>query len=152
MDASFIRFPKGAVVCAPGDYLLCHGRPTGCAGWRVYRVEDLLLVKRLVPVLPDPATLMLEEQVLDSVAPAYFNDVQLLLTAFDPGFADEAEALRAVDRRSLTARATGVLRPAREFAEPECRVVGQGAVPVSRATATLLGSGAACTGRRAGPG
>ncbi|HLE57250.1 MAG TPA: hypothetical protein VJB15_09215, partial [Rhodothermia bacterium] len=99
MDQDSIAFPKGAVACAPGDYLVC--RRSG-AGWLVYRVEDLLLVKRLLPRLTTPPTLILEEVLLDSKTPAYFNEVQLLLTSFAPQFADETDALRAIDRQALT--------------------------------------------------
>ena len=121
MDEFVVAFPNGSVVCAPGDHLICHDSG---AGWRVYLVEDLLLVKRLVPVLDKPSMLMIEEHLPDSVPPAYFNDVHLLVTAFDPTFADAAEALHALDHQAVTERAKGLLRPAREFVEPACRVVG----------------------------
>lgn len=120
MNLDALAFPPGSVVCAPGDYLIC--RHSG-AGWQVYRVEDLLLVKRLVSCLTTPPTLALEEQLLDSMAPAYFNEVQLLLTSFGASFADEPEALRAVLDRTLTERASGLLRPARTFTEADCRVL-----------------------------
>ena len=67
--------------------------------------------------------LLIEEHTLDSMIPAYSNEVQLLLTAFSPDFSGEAEALQAIHRQSLTERAKGLLRPAREFAEPDCRLV-----------------------------
>jgi hypothetical protein len=120
MDQFSIAFPKGAVVCAAGDYLICH--PSG-EGWQVYRVEDILLIKRLVPLLDDPSMLLIEEQMIDSIAPAYFNEVQLLLTVFDPIFADEPEALQALYHQTLAERAKGLLRPAHGFTESDCRVV-----------------------------
>jgi hypothetical protein len=126
MDQFSITFPNGAVVCAAGDYLIC--RHSG-EGWKVYRVEDLLLVKRLMPLANDPSTLFIEEHMLDSMTPAYFNEVQLLLTAFDPDFADESKALQAIHLQTLTVRAKGLLRLAREFTEPDCRVVRQASIP-----------------------
>jgi hypothetical protein len=122
MDQFSIAFPKGAVVCAAGDYLICHHFGEG---WKVYRVEDLLLVKRLVPSLNDSSTLLIEEHMLDSMTPAYFKEVQLLLTAVAPDFTDESKALQAIHLKTLTERAKGLLRPAREFTEPDCRVVRQ---------------------------
>ena len=120
MNQFSLAFPEGAAVCAAGDYLLCR-RPG--EAWRVYRVEDILTVKRLVPVVDDPSTLMLEEHLLDSVTPAYHEEVQLLLTAFDPTFDDEPEALQAVRQQTLHERERGLLRPARELNAPDCRAV-----------------------------
>lgn len=78
MDQFSIAFPTGSVICTGRDYLICHqlGRK-----WKVYKVEDLLLFKRLMPVQNDPSMLLLEEHMLDSMTSAYFNEVQLLLTA-----------------------------------------------------------------------
>jgi hypothetical protein len=121
MNNLSLSFPETSVVWAPGDFLICRCRP-GERG-RVYRVEDLLLAKRLIPHLPDPSTLSIEEHLLDSMAPAYFNEVQLLLTAFDPEFANEQEALQAIYGHTLTERAKGLLRAAREFTQSHCRAV-----------------------------
>ena len=115
-----IPFPEGALVCAAGDYLI---RRRSAGAWRVYRVEDLLLVKRLLPLFNDPSTLLLEEHLRDSVTPAYADEVHLLLTAFDPEFDAEAEASQAVRLKTLTERAKGLLRPAREFTAEACRKV-----------------------------
>jgi hypothetical protein len=120
MDQFSIAFPEGAVVCAAGDYLICH---LSGERWHVYKVKDLLLVKRLVPSLNESSTLLIEEDMLDSMAPAYSNEVQLLLTAVDPDFADESEALQAIHLQKLTERTKGLLRPAREFTEQNCRAV-----------------------------
>jgi hypothetical protein len=122
MEPVFLAFPPGAVVCAPGDYLICRDV---VKRWQVYRLEDLLLVKRLVPLPDDPSTLMLEEHARDSMAPAYAEETHLLMTAFEPGFADEPQALQAIDQQALSERATGLLRPAREFPAHDCRVVRQ---------------------------
>ncbi|HSL69604.1 MAG TPA: hypothetical protein VK864_05140 [Longimicrobiales bacterium] len=115
-----VFFPAESVRCGPGDYLVCRD-PNGA--WQVWQVEDLLLLKRLIPVASDPATLMVEEHLLDSVAPAYFNQVHLLVTAFEPGFARESDAIDAIRNRTLTVHARGLLRFAGEFRAPNCRVV-----------------------------
>lgn len=120
MDEFSIAFSKGSVVCAGGDYLICH---RAGEGWKVYRVEDLLLVKRLVPLLTDPPALLIEEQMLDSMTPAYANEVQLLVTVFDSTFDDESAALQAIHDQTLTERSRGLLRPAREFPGSDCRVI-----------------------------
>ena len=120
MDQFAIMFPQDAVICAPGDYLVCHQPDTG---WQVYRVEDLLLLKRLIALLNNPSALMLEEHMLDSMAPAYFNEVHLLVTAFAPAFTDEQDAEQAIERQTLAEQATGLVRPAREFSTSACRVI-----------------------------
>ena len=78
MNPVFVAFPEGAVVCAPGDYLICRNP---AEGWQVYRVDDLLLVKRLIPLPHDPSTLMLEEHARDSMPPTYPEEAELLMTA-----------------------------------------------------------------------
>jgi hypothetical protein len=89
----------------------------------VYRVDDLLLVKRLLPLSSDPSRLIVEEHAVDSVAPAYVQEVELLVTAFAPDFADEPQAVQAIQRHALTERARGLLRSAREFPASDCRIV-----------------------------
>lgn len=126
MTTVHLTFPEGAAVCAAGDYLI---RREADKSWRAYRVEDLLAVQRLVPIQTDPSSLMVEEHLLDSMAPAYFNEVQLLLTAFEPAFADEAGASRAIDNQTLTERETGLLRSARAFTPTSCRVVRRPEAP-----------------------
>jgi hypothetical protein len=85
-------------------------------------VEDILVVSRLFAGGTTPITLRPEEDLLDSMTPAYFGEVQLLVRAFDPDFADEAAATAAVQRDALSERASGLLRAAREFSETDCRV------------------------------
>ncbi len=92
------------------------------ARWSVYLVEDILSIKRLVPDLSDPAALRYEEDLLDSMAPAYFGEVQLLVTAFAPDFAEEAAAREAVQHKALSERFRGLLRPARQFSKTGCQI------------------------------
>jgi hypothetical protein len=111
--------PPESVECEPGDHLLCR-TPDGRL--EVYLVEDLLLVKRLVRLAGETPDLVLEELLLDSVAPAYFNEVHLLLTALEPSPGSEEEAVEAVRTGRLTAAAEGLLRSAREFTRSRCQV------------------------------
>ena len=82
MDPFAVTFPTGSLVCAAGDFLICR---SSANGWRVYRVDDILLIRRLIPALSDPAMLMLEEHMLDSTPPAHFNEVQLVLSIVGAG-------------------------------------------------------------------
>jgi hypothetical protein len=111
--------PPESVHCEPGDHLLCR-TPDG--GLVVYRVEDLLLVKRLVRLGSEGWDLALEEHFLDSMTPAYFNEVHLLLTELEPGLSSEEEAAEAIRTHRLTTRAEGLLRSARDFTRSRCQV------------------------------
>jgi hypothetical protein len=113
-------FPADGIECLAGDYLLC---PQTDAQWQVCRVEDILAIERLVASATVPVTLTPETTVLDSQMPAYFGEVHLLLTVFDPVFADEAGARQAIGQGTLTERVRGLLRGAREFPRDACRVV-----------------------------
>jgi len=82
--------------------------------WYVYRLEDILSVKRLVPSQTRPMMLIAEEDLLDSMTPAYFAEVQFLVSVFDPGHADESLARQAIQNKAMIKRAQGLLRAARE--------------------------------------
>jgi hypothetical protein len=120
MDGESFAFPDRSAVCSADDFLVCQDRDRR---WRVHRVDDLVTLKRLVPVLDDPSALMVEGNLLDSMTPAYHGQVHLLLTAYDPPFPDEAAALTAIQQQTLTVRAQGLLRDAAEFPRSGCRVV-----------------------------
>ena len=126
MESFSVEFPAGAAVCAAGDYLLPR-RSAG--GSEVYRVDDLVLLKRLVPSLSDPSTLLIEEHTLDSITPAYVNEVHLLLTALDPDVFGAQAALEPVQLQALPEGVKGLLRRAGEFAGAEWRVVRSPAPP-----------------------
>ncbi|SRR6266542_5976084 len=117
MELATYTFPPESVYCEPGDYLLCK-MPDGKSV--VYRVEDLLLVKRLVRFGTEPSDLVLEEHLLDSVAPAYLGEIHLLLTMFEPSFDAEDAAIDAIRSHQLTETAKGLLRSARDFAKSHC--------------------------------
>jgi hypothetical protein len=111
-----LTFPSGCIECMAGDYLIGQD-------WLVFRVDDLLSVSRLVALDTQPITLMAEDTLLDSMTPAYFGEAHLLLTAFDPVFADETAARQAILGNTLVERARGLLRSARDFPKDAWQVV-----------------------------
>lgn len=113
-------FPADSVECKVGDYLLCLQPDTR---WHVYRVDDIVAVRRLVPSATSPVTLSPEDTLLDSLAPAYFGAVYLLLTFFDPVSGDEAAARQAIRNKLLGEHLRGLLRSARDFPKDACKVV-----------------------------
>ena len=62
----------------------------------------------------------------DSIKPAYFEEVQLLLTRFDHTFADAAEARLALEHKQLRTGVQGLMRAARAFPQTDCKVVARG--------------------------
>jgi hypothetical protein len=90
------QFPGESIRCQRGDYILQRG-----AGGRVrvYRVEDLVKMSRLVPYGQD--ALIEEVTMLDSERPAYMGEVHLLLTAFDRELASPEEATQSIDAGNL---------------------------------------------------
>ena len=115
-----LAFPEGCIECRIGDYII---RRHADSLWYVYRLEDILSVKRLVPSQTRPMTLIAEEDLLDSMTPAYFAEVQFLVSAFDLGHADEFLARQSIQNKAMIERAQGLLRAAREFSRTDCRVV-----------------------------
>lgn len=115
-----MNFPADAVECAAGDFIVHAQAGTR---WHVYRVDDILAIERLLALATEPVSLVSESTVLDSVAPAYQGEVHLLLTAFDPVFADAAAARQAILQATLVERVRGLLRNARDFPRDACEVV-----------------------------
>ena len=120
MSDFFLTFPEKAVVCKPGDHLICS-RPGKMV--QVYLVEDIVMIKKLVPTQYDPSSLMVQEHFTDSMSPDYHNEVYLLLTAFDHVFASEAAAKEAMLGQRLSVREKGLLRPAKSFTPRGCTVL-----------------------------
>jgi hypothetical protein len=120
MELATYKFPTESINCEPGDYLVCEvqeGKPV------IYWVEDLLLVKRLVRLSTESSDLVLEENLLDSVAPAYFNEVYLLLTELEPGVSSEKDVVKAIRTCQLTEKTRGILRNSRYFTKSNCQVI-----------------------------
>jgi hypothetical protein len=95
MNLKTVKFPAPSIRCQRGDYLLQarDGRI------RVYWVEDLVKLSRLVPFGED--ALVEEQAILDSERPAYKDEIYLLLTVYERGAASLVEAKRAVRRGDL---------------------------------------------------
>jgi hypothetical protein len=109
MNLETLTFPSESIHCQRGDYIMQRGG----GRIRVYRVEDMVKLSRLVPFGKDA---LIEEQIiLDSERPAFMDEVHLLLTAFDRDFASLEEAIRAVDAGDLGAATEGFCLDIRRF-------------------------------------
>lgn len=123
-----VSFPDDSVRCAPGDYLL---RSEAGGRWKVFLVEDIVQLERLVPLRKDGVVVGLLEEgtVLDSVAPAYMGQVRLLLTAFEAEHASSDQALRAIGSATLGRKVENVCLDIRQFPRPHTLVHTPQAAP-----------------------
>lgn len=115
------KFPSGAVECKTGDYLIVE---SGARQWTVYKVEDLVLFSRLLPVrFQSGVELMEERHMLDSQNPAYTDQIFLLLAVYDQRFVsmDEAKAaIRSVAQHNVR---TGYYVNVKEFSQTSTLVI-----------------------------
>jgi hypothetical protein len=100
MAATSFPWPARAARCKRGDRLahLEAGR------WKIYQVEDFVLLDRLVEIGAD-------------------DEVHVLLTAFEPGLASADEALHAAEHGELDTRSERVIRKLADFRDSETRVL-----------------------------
>ena len=110
MTIETLTFPSESIRCQQGDYILQWG-----AGGhlRVYRVEDLVKLSRLVPFGKD--ALIEEQTILDSERPTFMDEIHLLITAFDRDFASIEETIRAIEAGDLGATTKGFCLDIRRF-------------------------------------
>jgi hypothetical protein len=118
MNLETLSFPGGSIRCQRGDYLLQRG---AAGRVRVYRVKDLVKLKRLVPFEKD--ALVEEQAILDSERPAYMGEIHLLLTAVERDFASLEEARRALEAGDPGAGAEGLCLDIRSFPTSSTEVV-----------------------------
>ncbi|MCZ7381171.1 MAG: hypothetical protein O8C64_06340 [Candidatus Methanoperedens sp.] len=111
MNLETLTFPSESIRCERGDYIMQRG--AGGGRIRVYRVEEMVKLSRLVPFGKD--ALIEEQTILDSERPAFMDEVHLLLTAFDLDFASLEEAIRAVEAGDLGATTEGFCLDIRRF-------------------------------------
>jgi hypothetical protein len=117
MTPETFTFPIESIRCARGDYIL--QREAG-GRVRVYRVDDVVKLSRLVPFLNN--TLIRQETLLDSERPAYMDEIHLLLTSFERDFASLEEATRAVETAGPGAATAGLCLEIRNFPNSNSQV------------------------------
>ena len=110
MTPETFKFPLDSIRCQRGDYIL---QQETSGRIRVYLVNDLLKLSRLVPFLHD--TLIPEETLLDSERPAYMDEIHVLLTDFARDFASSKEATRAIEAGDLGPATEGRCMDIRRF-------------------------------------
>ena len=110
MTPETFKFPLESIRCQRGDYILQQG---ASGRIRVYLVDDLVKLSRLVPFLNDE---LIEEGTLsDSERPAFMDEIHLLLTDFDRDFASIEEATHAIEAGDLGPTTEGRCMDIRRF-------------------------------------
>lgn len=112
-----LSFPEQSIRCLPGDYLL-QTQANGVV--RIYRVDDLVKLSRLVPWGDD--AVIEEGTLLDSEPPRYGDEIYLLLTAFGRGYASLDEATQAVEAGTLGSGTAGQCLDIRRFPVADSRL------------------------------
>lgn len=110
MSLEMISFPGESIRCQRGDYIF---QRSTVGRIRVYRVEDLVKLSRLVRFGED--ALIEEQTILDSERSAYQDEIHLLLTAFDRDYTSLEETTRFVEAGDLGSATEGYCLDIRRF-------------------------------------
>jgi|SRR6266567_1339838 len=117
-------FSAEAVECFAGDYIV-RRTPEGRS--RVFRVDDLVFLSRLVPLrFPTRVELIEEKNTVDSRKPAYFDEIHVLLTAFGREYATYSEAVESIKANALGQGYPGLCLRLTEFPKAESGVYHAG--------------------------
>jgi len=92
-------FPKDAIQCRQGDYVISR---TTDGKWKVFRIEDVVLLSRLVPLqFPYGLEWVEEKDAMDSARPAGWGEIHLLGKSFVREFATSQEATESIKNKTL---------------------------------------------------
>jgi hypothetical protein len=92
-------YPNFTIKCKKGDFII---QTVNNCYWKVYLVEDIVLLSRLVPLSLDKSDELIEEvHLLDSEKPARMGKIYLLLTSFVEKFESIKDAKKAIEDQKL---------------------------------------------------
>jgi hypothetical protein len=126
----YSEFPKDVVQCQQGDYILREGNDRR---WKVFYVEDIFFLSRLIP-LNQPGAQVLVEQIefSDSAPPPRWREIHLLVSEFDKGYASAEDAIESLKQERLGRSVQGLLRRITEFPVRNCRIFKQSATDLKQ--------------------
>jgi hypothetical protein len=120
MDSTTILFPNDTVQCSRGDYLI---NKSSSRSWKVFRVEDLVLLICLVPLrFEHTIELIEEEHLMDSEIPDRWRQIHLLVTAYENTFQSSRKAIEAIEAQKLGHGVEGVCLSINQFAKKNSQV------------------------------
>jgi hypothetical protein len=107
------QLPEGTVNCRSGDYLIT---PAAEDVWKVFEVETLVAISRLLPIGDRTATEFIEEHhALDSERPMGMDEIYILATVFMESFGSQDAAVRAIESTDLPSAIPHVCLNIRKF-------------------------------------
>jgi hypothetical protein len=122
-----LKFPPDAIECRSGDYLL---KTIAGSHWQVFRVQELVLISRLIPLSSlDSVELIEEKHALDSVRPWRMDEIHLLITAFSQRFGSEEAAIQAIEDSELGESVSDLCLGISNFPRDSSRVYKMGQNP-----------------------
>jgi hypothetical protein len=99
MAQTTFTFPKDTIECRRGDYIISM---SGQGKWRVFLVDDLVLLSRLVPLrFPHGIELIQEKDMMDSAKPSRLGEIHVLATSFKKDFPTSDAAAEAIRNKTL---------------------------------------------------
>jgi hypothetical protein len=108
-----LTFPKDSIEFLQGDYLISQ---TEDGRWKVFKVNELVLLSRLVPLKFKHGIELIEEKhTLNSVKPAYWGEIHLLLTVYKIEFSSSDEAIESIKNKKLDSGKSNLCMSIRTF-------------------------------------
>ena len=109
----FYEFPKDAIKCTQGDYIT---RESGNGFWKVFLVEDIFFLSRLIPITTRDSVVVAEQiSFMDSATPPKWKEIHLLLSEFEKEYRSSRQAVESIKSGRLGNAIRGLCRSISEF-------------------------------------
>jgi hypothetical protein len=116
------RLPEGVVYAKPGNYVLCR-KPEG--SYRVYQVQDMYLVERLLPVETTLGGTAPEFVAHSLVAASAEPQIRYLVNEFEKTFPSRTSAIESIAQRSLGPNTPERYLDVLQFMSSNCEVLAR---------------------------
>lgn len=115
-----ISFPPDVVQCVRGDYII---REAEKRAWKVFLVEDLFIMNRLVALRKnDVVSLHDELDLYDSATPPDWREIKVLVSEYETKFPSVEKATAAIESGQLGDSISGLCRSIKHFPKNKSRV------------------------------
>jgi hypothetical protein len=116
------KLPEKALPCLKGDYVI---KEVTVGVWKIFLVTDQVLLSSLAQISPDGSELVERIHFLQNALPPGWEQVFLILTAYDKEYRTELLAISALDKVELGSSVQGLCRPAEFFLKTNSRIQKQ---------------------------
>ena len=116
----YYEFPKGVIQCQQGDFI---ARKSGNGAWKVFLVEDMFFLSRLIPINARDSVVLAEQiDFMDSAKPPKWKEIHLLISEFEKEYRSSEEAFEAIKSGTLGDSTRGLCRSINEFPKVNSRI------------------------------